>query len=113
MGLRDVAPLIEYDMRKRVVEETWGHLAPEKGVTYTGFITYAVGCYDSGDLNPTPLAVNLGKLSSSPWSYDAINEWLSDLPREYRKEGCVYRWDGSFLNYKLTGRITLITDTNK
>ena len=120
MGLRDIAPQIEYDNYRRVQAATWGHLAPVKDRTYRGRIVFAIGCYDSGDLNPTPLLVELRGLDSSPWFYQALHEFLSDLtedppvkdPRGGRgaKDGCVFEWNGSFCNYEFVGTIKLLLD---
>jgi hypothetical protein len=108
----DALAACEEIYRQVVLEETWGHLAPKKNKTYKGRVVYATGCYDNGDLNPTPLSCNLKGLDSSPWFYSAIHEWLQDLPEEYRKEGCVYEWRGTFRNYEFNGKVTLILDGN-
>src|SRR5687768_9856291 len=85
-----LAASIESHNYQIVAKETWGHLAPKRNMTYRGVIRFAIGIYDSGDLNPTPIHCELKsrteELHSSPWFYDAINEWLQDiavLGREY------------------------------
>ena len=103
---------IEYDMRQRVSEDTWGHMAPIKNKTYKGRIVYAIGCFNSGRLNPTPLICNLDGLSSSPWFYSALQEQLSDHPEEFRQDGCVYEWVGTFRNYEFSGTIRLLVNPN-
>lgn len=106
-----------------VLEDTWGHLAPKRNIIYRGKITFALGCYDSGHLNPTILDATLvsrkyGELSDSPWFYDAVNDFLSDSICDHTvwdKEengwkrklhvGNVYQFEGYFRNYEFVGTI--------
>jgi hypothetical protein len=94
--------------REAVMQDTWGHLAPKKNKIYKGRVVFAIGCYDSGDLNPTPLTSDFEDLSSSPWFYDALHDFLRNLPEKYRETGCVYEWVGTFKNYQLEGKINTI-----
>lgn len=98
----------EAHYKELVIQETWGHLAPKKNKTYKGKVVYAVGCFGNDNLNPIPIRSEFMGLDSSPWFYDALNEFLQDLPEEQRKEGCVYEWLGTFRNYKLSGIIKLV-----
>ena len=90
---------------------TWGHLAPRKNVTYRGHIVFAVGIFGSDDLNPVPIECEFqgadDELESSPWFYEALQGLLQgfcDLDdRGQAKSGGVYRWDGTFRNYKWKG----------
>lgn len=93
---------------RAVFKETWGHLAPKRNKIYKGRIVYAIGCYDSGHFNPTPVTVELVGLGDSPYFYEAINEWLQDLEDGFRKEGCVYEFKGHFKNYRFIGEIRLL-----
>lgn len=93
------------------IKETWGHLAPVKGRKYTGRISYAVGCFGNDEYNPMALTCELRGLDSSPWFYDAIQQWMQGLPEEQRKPGCVYEWRGHFLDYEFTGQHRLLVDT--
>lgn len=113
MGLRDIAPFIDHDVRERVMQETWGHLAPKKNKTYKGRIVWACGVFDSGDLNPTAIYFNLKELNSSPWSYLAINEFMQNQPKQFRKEGCIYEWTGTFRNYVFEGKVKQIFNANR
>ncbi len=88
---------------------TWGHLAPRKRKTYRGHVVFAVGCFGSDDLNPTPLECEFKGLDSSPWFYDALTEFLGEFvgigdghPCE---AGGVYRWEGTFRNYEFVGNL--------
>lgn len=102
MGIVDV-----YGDRKteQVMRETWGHLAPEKDKTYTGRIVFAVGCFATDRLNPTTLFFKFEELESSPWFYEAMEEWLQSGTFD---EGCVYEFKGTFKDYKFEGKIRRI-----
>ena len=96
----------EAPYREVIFRETYGHLAPDKNRTYRGHVTFAVGCFGSDNLNPTAMECEFGDLESSPWFFDAIQELLRSQEVEV---GCVYRWDGSFRNYKFRGAIKKLT----
>lgn len=94
---------------------TWGHLAPKKNKTYRGCVVYAMGCYDSGELNPTVIFCDFGDLEDSPWFYEAVSDFLDELswkpgqkypPQEGHGEvGSVYEWAGTFRNYEFHGSV--------
>jgi hypothetical protein len=100
MGMQHTVALIQNDARERVMAETWGHLAPKKNKTYRGTMVIAVGCYGDDPLNPTVLRTDWGDLDSSPWWFGAMQDYIGDLDLE---EGRVYRWEGTFRNYKFKG----------
>ncbi len=127
MGLHHIAPLIEADNRRIVMEDTWGHLAPTKNIKYRGRVVYAIGVFDSGELNPTVIVSDWDKgLQSSPWFYQALHDflgrvaWQDDSPSKQRRpaaqrfntEGCVYEWTGTFKNYVFEGQVRLLFDAN-
>lgn len=97
--------------RENVMRETWGHLAPKRNKSYRGFITFAIGCYDSGELNPTVLACELDELEDSPWLYDELNDWLQSTSDQYQV-GCVYRFVGKFRNYQFVGETVKVFDSS-
>jgi hypothetical protein len=93
--------------RIQVQEDTFGHLAPKKNTTYRGHVIFAIGCYDCGELNPTPLSVEFGDLPDSPWFYDALIDLLSEdqgVDKQRFAAGHVYRFDGSFRDYVFRGK---------
>ncbi len=127
MSMADAFAPIEAMYKAEVMADTWGHLAPKKNVLYRGRIVYAIGVFGSDRLNPATLYCELssrkyGSLSSSPWFYDALQEFLAELSwkpgEEYPKrkghgeEGCVYEWVGTFRNYQWQGTVRLLFDTN-
>ncbi len=106
--LADAFAPIEAANKAAVMYATWGHLAPKKGKTYKIRITYAVGCFGDDPLNPIVLDCDLGDLDSSPWFFDSMTRFLSDLGSEW---GGVYEFTGTFRNYKFKGPIRLVYDS--
>lgn len=109
-SMADAWAPVEEEQFRQVQRETWGHLAPKKNKKYAGRIVYAIGCFGSDNLNPTPLFCDLKGLDSSPWFYDALLEWLQE---EKTEEGCVYEFVGYFLNYEFVGSHRLIFSAAK
>lgn len=104
----------EAHYRNEVLKHTWGHLAPVKGIEYRGHIVFAVGCYDNDHLNPTVLECGFkdadgDDLDDSPWFYDAMTDFLGEFVEiddgGKAKTGGVYRWDGTFRNFKFRGKL--------
>lgn len=108
------------EQKRRVMAETWGHLAPKKNKAYRGRFVYAVGVFGSDDLNPMPIFCEFSDLESSPWFYDALGDFIeilrgSELDEEgikHGKPGCVYEWTGTFRNYSWCGKIRQVFDAN-
>lgn len=108
--------------REVVMQATWGHLAPKKNKTYKGRVVYAMGCFDHGHCNPTVLVSDFGDLADSPWFYNALGDFLDEISwkpedrfppqKGHGQVGCVYEWVGTFRNYKFTGTVRLLIDTN-
>jgi hypothetical protein len=110
-SMADAFAPAEARYRTAIMGQTWGHLAPRKNKTYQGYVVFALGCYDCGRLNPTPLCCVFRGLDDSPWFYAALIEFLQSLKGE---EGAVYRWRGTFRNYEFKGaieRMTLVANT--
>lgn len=102
MSFASTMAKISAEQAELVTQETFGHLAPQKGKTYKGHIIFAVGCFGSDDINPTPLECEFEGLDSSPWFFEAMNDFLRDLKTE---AGKVYRFDGRVRNYKFRGKV--------
>jgi hypothetical protein len=84
--------------REAVSQSTWGHLAPEKNVTYRGGILFCKSEYNSGTIT---LIASKFELDSSPWFYDAIYEFLYSF--ENLEAGAVYKLNATFRNYRWWG----------
>lgn len=102
MPWTDAFAPIEADYRMQVRQETWGHLAPVRDMVYQCRVVYAVGCFGSDDLNPTPIFSSFKdeageELSDSPWLYEEIVEFMSTLDNQ---PGFVYELSGVFKNYE-------------
>lgn len=105
----------EIENKRRVMKETWGHLAPHRNAVYRGRIVYVCGIYGSDHLNPTVIFENLtsrtcGQIDGSPWWYDALHDFLRTQENEV---GVVYEWTGQFINYQFTGERQVLIDSNQ
>lgn len=99
--------------RAEVMKDTWGHLAPKLNAVYRGHITFAFGCFGSDYLNATVLDCQLesktaGELTSSPWFYDTMIDFLDTFNGE---EGAIFRFEGYFKNYEFVGSVCRMTLT--
>ena len=101
-GFADAFLPAEARDRERVMQETWGHLAPQKNKTYAGRIVYAVGAFGDDPLNPTMLVCEFKGLDDSPWFFDAVAEFIGSRSQE-NETGNVYEFRGTFRNYKFFG----------
>jgi hypothetical protein len=104
-NIADAFAPAEARYRAQVMAETWGHLAPKRNKIYRGHVTFAIGCFGSDHLNPTCLSCEFEDLESSPWFFDALNDFLQSLETE---AGCVYRFDGTFRNYEFKGTVKTV-----
>ena len=95
--------------RAQVRADTWGHLAPVKNKSYRGTLVYAVGCLGNDPLNPIALSCEFESLDSSPWFYDAVQEFMQSRDNA---SGCVYEFKGTFKNYKFKGTVRTVFTTN-
>lgn len=88
--------------RAAVLRDTWGHLAPDKGRKYLGFVVFA--CGEFGDI--VSLHSDFGTLDSSPWFYDALSDFMAGHAlKENTDGGAVFRFDGHFRNYRFVGKV--------
>ena len=87
--------------RQAVFANTWGHLAPEKNVSYKGKILFC----NSGYTNTSVALIDsyFENLSDSPWLYDAINDYIYEQSKEL-PEGAVYVIHATLRNYRFYGK---------
>jgi hypothetical protein len=77
-------------------QDTWGHLAPKPRRVYKGTILIAEAeCSGQGR---TIFRDDFPGLDHSPWFYDAMCEYVSNL--EGLEGGQVYRWTGTYQFFK-------------
>lgn len=107
--MQEVFAPIEAKYKARVMEATWGHLAPKKNKTYKGRIVYAIGIFGDDGLNPTALFCEFEGLDDSPWFYDALTNFMS---KQKGEGGRVYEFVGWFRNYSFKGAIRLLLNAN-
>lgn len=94
MGLEHVAALLEADARARVQAETWGHLAPEPGRKYRGFIVWVHTAW--GEI--TPIEAEFDGLDCSPWFYEDIMDHIVALTQG--DDPIIYTWKGTYVKHK-------------
>lgn len=94
--------------RERVMQSTWGHLAPLKNTSYKGVILFTATAYNSGTI--VLIDSEFDNLEDSPWLYDFIHEHLNKLHNLDR--GAIYQLNCTFRNYRLYGKPKLIYKLN-
>lgn len=103
------APITAYN-REVVLADAFGHLAPEVGRTYEGWIVIARSVYNDGEV----VIVNEDfGLDGSPWWMEHLQEFGKSLTLE---EGAVYRWTGTYRvfkngNYRFSGKAEKLSFT--
>jgi len=95
----------EADYKSKVMEHTWGHLAPKRNKIYPCRIVFAVGIFGDDALNPTAIHCHTPGLESSPWFFDAMMDFMQDT---HPTEGKVYEFIGTFKNYRFSGNIKIV-----
>ena len=80
-----------YEARKavEVMEDTWGHLKPEKDRTYVGHIIYVEGEY--GDI--ITIESSFEDLGSSPWFFEDLHDFIGSNGED---SGVIYFWEGTY-----------------
>ena len=85
MGLQHIAPIIAADNHRIIQHQTWGHLFPEQGKTFIGFIQLALTAY--GDLI---VLKDKSNVPASPWWYSSLMEYSNEFLMEKDNAGVVY-----------------------
>jgi hypothetical protein len=79
--------------RDEVLSETWGHLHPEDGKEYSGYLLFTHGAY--GDT--TIIRSQFEGLDDSPWLFDDLNGFVEQhIDANPNKEGTIWRWKGTY-----------------
>ncbi|MEK6879452.1 MAG: hypothetical protein AABY22_07595 [Nanoarchaeota archaeon] len=95
----DIFAPIEAHNRQVVLQNTWGHLAPQKNTTYRGEILFCKSDYNSGTIT---LISSKMDIDSSPWFYDSVHEFLYSFDK--LECGQVYKINATWRNYKWWGK---------
>jgi hypothetical protein len=92
--------------KQAILKDTWGHLAPSKNRTYRGYIVFSIAGY-GGDM--VILDADFVGLPGSPWFFDAMHHFVFGEPQwSDLIDGAVYRFEGSFRNYRFRGKRTIL-----
>lgn len=86
---------IEQKNFNTVQQATWGHLAPEKNITYRSKIIFCVSAHHSG----TRTIIDDG-MPNSPWMFDAIDGFINSF--KGLTTG-VYEVNATFRNFRFWG----------
>lgn len=93
-----------------VIQNTWGHLAPQKNTTYRGRMMVSKSGY--GNADGKIIDMEWKALGDSPWLFDFVNDWIWEN-RETMKEDGIYLMECTFRNYRMwTKQIKIITLNN-
>lgn len=91
--------------KEKLIEATWGHLAPKKNKSYRGFIVFSIAANGLYCL----IDYDFKNLDDSPWLFDALQDFIGDNAKE---RGRIYRFNGTFRNFVFDGTIKEIPVNN-
>lgn len=94
-------PVIDvYQGRKqaKVMRDTWGHLAPEVGRTYPGFVLFGHTAFGEHLV----LDYDFKDLDGNPWTHEFIYGWaIEEVDRRFcHQQLRLWRWQGTYRVYK-------------
>ena len=81
---------------ERCLQDTWGHLAPEVGPVYEGFIVFTYTVHSE----ITIIDWEFGDLRGSPWFAEDLMSFVSSRIKDDAKHGGIWRFDGTFRRFK-------------
>lgn len=87
--------------KEAVMQNTWGHLAPQKNITYKGKLLISNSGY--GNSGQQIVEMEWNNLQDNPWIYDFVHNWLWDN-RELMKDDGIYLINTTFRNYRMWGK---------
>lgn len=109
MSLADVAALLYADQMAVVKADTWGHMAPLKGIVYPIEMVAVVGYFSEDILNPVLLSCGpTDGPWDGPWFCDSVREFLSDKIGKDANAGKIFRFVGHWRNYRFVGKFTQV-----
>ncbi|MFA7519595.1 hypothetical protein [Shewanella sp.] len=97
-----LAPTVEA-YKEKVMQHTWGHLAPKKAKSYHGEIVFVLSEY--GDY--TPISTHFDGLDDSPWFFQDMLDFIADNAQEH---GVIYRFSGEYRNHHFKGIVLKLLD---
>jgi len=86
------APVRNHDYNM-VMQDTWGHLAPERRKTIPGWITFVTSPFSGC----TIVDFEFENTPASPWLAEAMVEYVGNMSRRYDvdKVAGMFRWEGT------------------
>ena len=83
-----------------VFNNTWGHLAPQKNVSYPGMIRFCMTDHSEYGCQPIILQYEFPNLESGPYIHDALFEDCRNWKTESLEVGGIYEVKLTFRNYR-------------
>lgn len=112
MGLQHLPPYNRhnYACAARIFNNTWGHLAPEKNISYPGLIRFCVTDHSQYGCQPIILGYEFPNLTG-PYLHDEIfDKWTEKINTNDLEPTAIYEMHVTFRNYRFYyGKINLIT----
>ncbi len=96
-AIADAFAPAEAAYREKVMQHTWGHLAPERAKSYPGKMVFALGEY--GDY--VPIHVNFEGLDDSPWFFQDMMDFIVS----HTETPGIFRFEGKYVNHQFIGEI--------
>ena len=96
-AIADAFAPAEAAYHEKVMQHTWGHLAPERAKTYPGKMTFALGEY--GDY--VPIHADFEGLGDSPWFFQDMMDFIV----EKATEPGIYKFAGKYRNHRFDGEV--------
>ena len=93
MSLAEAYAPVEAAHRARVLDNTFGHLAPSIRKKYRGTLVFTQSAF--GHL--VPIRAEFKDLPDSPWFYNHINDFVAERALE---AGKVYKFEGTYMVFR-------------
>lgn len=81
-----------------IFNNTWGHLAPKKNVSYSGTVRFTLTDHSQYGCQPIVITYDLPE---SPYMHDKLFRDVCDWNTDDLETGCIYERKITFRNYRL------------
>lgn len=113
MGLGHLIPETRHDggWVSRAFNNTWGHLMPQKNVSYPGVVRFALTDHSQYGCQPIIIQYEFPNLEG-PYIHDYLFDKICDIETSCLKAGAIYQMNLTFRNYRFYyGKITEVLKT--
>lgn len=115
MGLGHLPPQTRHNDRgcAEVFNNTWGHFAPQKNVSYKGLVRFTITYHGEYGRQPIITQYEFPNLTG-PYIHDALFKNVCEWGNVKLEEGAIYERTLTFRNYRFyLGKITLVLNPFK